>query len=81
MVLNISVKFGKNISNGFQVIDLTYLYDQNHNLPCSKGCSQKVGKLQLWFLCSACFLRVVNISVQFHENFSNSYQQGVDMVL
>ena len=34
----------------------------------------KVGKAQLWFLCSAHYLMVVNISVMFHKNISNSFQ-------
>ena len=34
----------------------------------------KVCKQELWFLCSTCFLMVLYIYVQFHENISNSFQ-------
>ena len=34
----------------------------------------KVGKPQLWFLCSAPSLMVVNISIKFFEIISNSFQ-------
>ena len=34
----------------------------------------KVGKPQLWFLCSAHCVMVVNISVKFRENISHGFQ-------
>ena len=39
-----------------------------------KGPSPKVSKPQLWFLCSASSLMVVNISVKFPKNILNSFQ-------
>ena len=39
MVLNISVKVCENL-NSFQVTDWTWVYDQNHDLPCSKDNSK-----------------------------------------
>ena len=39
-----------------------------------RAITPKVGKPQLWFLCSACCLMVVNIHVNFHENISNGFQ-------
>ena len=34
----------------------------------------KVGKQELWFMCSACHLIVFNICVKFHENMSSMEQ-------
>ena len=31
----------------------------------------KVGKQMLWFMCSACHLKVLNICFKFHENLSS----------
>ena len=44
MVVNISVKFHENTSNGFQVMGWTQYYDQNHYLQCSKGHNFKIRK-------------------------------------
>ena len=40
----------------------------------SRAITPKVGKLQLWFLFSACCLMVLNVSVKFHEIISNNFQ-------
>ena len=63
MVLNISVMFCENISDGFQVTDPTLVY---HN--------SKVGKPQSWFLFPAHSRMVLNISVTFCENISDGFQ-------
>ena len=34
----------------------------------------KVGKPELWFLCSACRIMMLYICVQFHENIANGFQ-------
>ena len=34
----------------------------------------KVGKTELWFMCSARCLMVFNICVKFHENMSNDFK-------
>ena len=39
-----------------------------------RAITPKVGKPQLWFLCSAHGLMVVNISVKFCKNISNSFE-------
>ena len=73
MVPNISVKFHETTWNGFKVTKRTQVYDQNHYLQCSKGHNSKVCEPELWFLCSACRLKVVNISVKFHGIIWNKF--------
>ena len=34
----------------------------------------KVGKQELWLMCSACHLRVFNVCVKFHENMSSGFK-------
>ena len=34
----------------------------------------KVGKQELWFVCSACHLMMFNICVKFHENMSSYFK-------
>ena len=34
----------------------------------------KVGKQELWLMCSACRLMVFNICVKFHENMSSGFK-------
>ena len=36
--------------------------------------TQKVGKSELWFLCPAHRLMVLNICVKFHENMSGDFK-------
>ena len=33
----------------------------------------KVGKQDIWFMCSACHLMVFNIWVKFHENVTSGF--------
>ena len=39
-----------------------------------KAITQKVGKPELWFMCSACHLMVFNVCVKFHENMSSGFK-------
>ena len=39
-----------------------------------RAITQKVGKQELRFMCSACHLMVFNICVKFHENMSSGYK-------
>ena len=39
-----------------------------------RAVNPKVGKQELWFLCSACCPMVFYICVNFHENISNGFQ-------
>ena len=36
-----------------------------------RAVTPKVGKPELWFMCSACRLLVFNVCVKFHENMSS----------
>ena len=50
------------------------MYGGNGHFQYSKGITLKVGKPQLWFICSACRLIVFNVSVKFHENMSSTFK-------
>ena len=39
-----------------------------------RAISPKVGKPELWFMCSACRLMVFNVCVKFHENMSRGFK-------
>ena len=39
-----------------------------------RAITPKVGKSELWFLCSARRLMVFNVCVKFHENMSSSFK-------
>ena len=54
MVLYISLNFHENISNGIRVMERTQNYDRNGYVQCSREITPKVGKPELWFICSAC---------------------------
>ena len=41
-----------------------------------RGITSKVGKPELWFMCSACRIMVLYICMKFCENITKSY--GVD---
>ena len=74
MCVNISMTFHEDILNGFQVIELQ----------SGRHCILVLGKVQrgitknniqeLWFLCSAYRLMLVNISVTFHDDIFNGFQ-------
>ena len=48
------------------------------NVNTQRAITPKVGKPELWFLCSACRLMVFNICVKFHENMSSGFSYGAD---
>ena len=39
-----------------------------------RAITPKVGKSELWFLCSACRLMVFKVCVKFHENMSRGFK-------
>ena len=65
MVFNICVSFMKI----FQVI--LNLWSGHKNCYHTKAITPKVGKPELWFMCSAHPLMVFNICVKFHKNMSS----------
>ena len=68
MVFNVCVKFHKNISSGFKVMERT------RKLLTQRAIIPKVGKSELQFLCSARSLMVFNISVKIHQNMSSDFK-------
>ena len=40
-----------------------------------RAITPKVGKPDLWFMCSACCLMVFNVCVKFHEIMSSSFKR------
>ena len=48
------------------------LWNGQENL--SHTMDNKVGKPELWFMCSACRLTRFNVCVRFHENMSSSFK-------
>ena len=65
-----SMKFHENILNSFQVIEQT----QKYNCQISKGEELKKCTDELWFLCSACHLMMLSITIKFNENVLNGFQ-------
>ena len=64
MMLYICMKFHENILKGFQVKsghEMTFVKFQ-------KGIITKLYRQELWFLCSACRLMMLYISMKFHDN-------------
>ena len=39
-----------------------------------RAITPKVGKPELWFMCSACCLMVFDVCVKFHENMSSVFK-------
>ena len=39
-----------------------------------RAITPKVGKPELWFMCSACCLMVFNVCMKFHENMSSGFK-------
>ena len=70
IVVNISVKFLENISNGFNVTAQTKIIIYN----VQRTITPKGDKPQLRFLCSAPHFMVVNNSVTFCESVYNGFQ-------
>ena len=79
MVVNISVKFLENISTSFQLLcRLNFMTKITIN-KVQRVITPKVGYPQLWFLCSASCLMVVNIFVVFRQKISNSFWPGLGL--
>ena len=74
ILANISVKFDENILHSFKLpsgheymTEITIYAVQRATIP-------KEGYSQLRFLFSACHLKMLKISVKFHENISNCFR-------
>ena len=66
MVFHICVKFHENMSSNFKVKERT-----RKIVTTQRAITPKVGKTELWSLCSAHRLMVFNVCVKFHENMSS----------
>ena len=69
MVFNVCVKFHENMSSGFKVMERT-----RKIVNTQRAITPKVGKSELWFMCSARRLMVFNVCVKFHENMSSGFK-------
>ena len=69
MVINFCVKFHENMSNDFKVMKPT-----RKLINAQRAITPKIGKPELWFMCSAHRLMVINICVKFHENMSSGFK-------
>ena len=69
MVFNVCVKFHENMSSGFKVMERTRKIANTQ-----RALTQKVGKSELRFMCSARRLMVFNVCVKFHENMSRGFK-------
>ena len=74
MLVNISMKFYEDILNGLKVIERTQFCHRNCHLQSSKEQNTKIYNQELWFLCSAHRLMLINISMKFHEDILNGFQ-------
>ena len=68
------MKFHEDILNGLKVLERTQFCRRNCYLQSSKGHNSEKNIQELWFLRSACFLMLVNMSMKFHEDISNGFQ-------
>ena len=66
MVLYICEKFQNNILNGFQFTEQTRVHGRNGYV--QRTITPKVGKPELWFMCSARHPKVLYICVMLNEN-------------
>ena len=73
-MLIICVKFHENILNGFEVTERTRACGKIAIFQCSKAITRKECNPELWFLCSAHRLILLNICLKFHENISNGLE-------
>ena len=69
MVFNVCVKFHKNVSSGFKVMERT-----RKIVNTKRAITQKVDESELRFMCSARRLMVFNVCVKFHENMSSGFK-------
>ena len=74
MLFNISLKFHEDILNGLTVIKRTQFCHKNCYLQSLKGYNSKIYTQELWFLCSARCLMLVNTSMKFHEDILDGFQ-------
>ena len=72
MMLYIYVRFHENISNGFQLRSGHEYMVEKAMFNVQRAITPKVGKLELWFMCSASYIMVFYICVKFCENILNS---------
>ena len=61
------MKFHENISTIFKIQSGHYCMVEMAIFNIQRAISLKVGKQELWFMCSARCLMVFNICVKFHE--------------
>ena len=73
-MLNICIKFYEYILNSSKDIERTRFCQETATKKVQRDVTQKVSIQELWFLCSACRLIVVNICMKFHEDTLNSFQ-------
>ena len=50
------------------------IWSGHENVNTQRAKTPKVGKPELWFLCSARCLMVPNVCVKFHENMSSGFK-------
>ena len=50
------------------------LWRGHENVNTQRAITPKVGKQELWFMCSAHHLMVFNVCVKFHENMSSGFK-------
>ena len=60
------------VSLNFQVA--LNLWSGHENCNTQRAITQKVGKPELWLMCSAHCLMVFNICVKFHKNMSSGFK-------
>ena len=72
VLVDISIKFHKNILDGFKVIERTRFCHRNCHLHSSRGIAQTTIQ-ELRFLCFARRPMLVNISLKFHEDILKGF--------
>ena len=50
------------------------LWRDTKNVNTQRAITPKVGKPELWFMCSACHLMAFNVCVKFHENMASNFK-------
>ena len=70
MVFNVCVKFHENMSSDFKVMERT----RKLLTDTQRAITPKIGKPELWFMCSARRLMVFKVCVKFHENMSCDFK-------
>ena len=73
LVLNI-LKFYEYILNSSKDTGQTRFCQETTPYKVQRDVTQKVSIQELWFLCSACCLMLVNICMKFHECILNSFK-------